>query len=98
MNLNSDQHALPIPRTADLMLEVPSPKRSMKNTDQDAKPSKPSLFQVMLSVMSAAIGVQRAEVRARDFQTDSPLPFIIAGIVFTLMFVGSLLLIVNWVI
>ena len=52
----------------------------------------------MLSVMSAAIGVQRAEARERDFQTDSPLPFIIAGIVFTIMFVSGLLLIVNWVI
>lgn len=70
----------------------------MKNTDRDSTPSKPSFFQVMLSVMSAAIGVQRAEVRERDFQTDSPLPFIIAGIVFTIMFVSGLLLIVNWVI
>ncbi|MGB1537163.1 MAG: DUF2970 domain-containing protein [Pseudomonadales bacterium] len=52
----------------------------------------------MLSVMSAAIGVQSAEVRARDFQTDSPLPFILAGIIFTVVFVGTLLVIVSWVI
>ena len=69
----------------------------MKDTNKD-EPSKPSFFQVMLSVMSAAIGVQRSETRARDFQTDSPLPFIIAGILFTMMFVSSLLLIVSWVI
>ena len=70
----------------------------MNIPERDAKTPKPSFFQIMLSVMSAAIGVQSAEVRARDFQTDSPLPFILAGIIFTVVFVGTLLVIISWVI
>lgn len=59
--------------------------------------TKPSLRQVIKAVFGAMIGVQSEQQRQQDFASGSPLPFIIAGVVFTLFFVLSLLLIVNWV-
>jgi hypothetical protein len=44
-----------------------------------------------MSVVSAAIGVQKSEIRRRDFQSTSPLPFIIAGLLFTVFFIASIL-------
>lgn len=58
---------------------------------------KPSLRQIIKAVFGAMIGVQSEQQRQQDFASGSPLPFIIAGVVFTLFFVLSLLLIVNWV-
>ena len=43
------------------------------------------------------IGVQSEQQRQQDFASSSPIPFIIAGIIFTLFFVLTLLLIVYWV-
>ena len=58
---------------------------------------RPSLLQIIKAVGGAMIGVQSEQQRQRDFSTGSPLPFIIAGIIFTLFFVLTLLLIVFWV-
>ncbi|MEH8016846.1 DUF2970 domain-containing protein [Rheinheimera muenzenbergensis] len=43
------------------------------------------------------VGVQSEKQRQQDFSASSPVPFIIAGIIFTLFFVLTLLLIVFWV-
>ena len=56
---------------------------------------QPSLIQLVLSVMTAAIGVQTKAGRERDFGTNSPLPFIFAGLLFTVAFVATLILVVN---
>lgn len=58
---------------------------------------RPSLLQIIKAVAGAMIGVQSEQQRQRDFSASSPLPFIIAGIIFTLFFVLTLLLIVFWV-
>ena len=58
---------------------------------------RPSLLQIIKAVCGAMIGVQSEQQRQRDFSASSPLPFIIAGIIFTLFFVLTLLLIVFWV-
>ena len=55
------------------------------------------MFQLVLSVMAAAIGVQTKAGRERDFRTNSPLPFILAGLLFTIAFVATLILVVNLV-
>ena len=60
------------------------------------KPSKealksPSFLQVMVSVFAAAFGVQKNESYERDFTTGSPLPFIVGGILFTTMFVLTII-------
>ncbi|MFT6433658.1 MAG: hypothetical protein ACJAVI_001700 [Candidatus Azotimanducaceae bacterium] len=55
---------------------------------KQAKP--PSFFQVMMSVFAAAFGVQKDENYERDFTTGSPLPYIVGGILFTVLFVLTL--------
>ena len=47
--------------------------------------------------MAAAIGVQTKAGRERDFRTNSPLPFIL-GLLFTIAFVATLILVVNLVV
>ncbi|QDF65807.1 DUF2970 domain-containing protein [Shewanella sp. SNU WT4] len=52
-------------------------------------------WQAMLSAAAAFLGVQSDKQRQADFAEHSPLPFIIAGIVLTLLLVIALLLIVQ---
>ena len=59
--------------------------------NNDPGPNKPTFFQILISVVSAAIGVQKSEILRRDFQSTSPLPFIIAGLLFTVFFIASIL-------
>ena len=59
---------------------------------------QPSFLQTLMSAMGAAISVQRSEVRARDFQSGSPLPFILAGLIVTVLFITILLSVVYWII
>ena len=59
--------------------------------NNDPGPNKPTFFQILMSVVSAAIGVQKSEILRRDFQSTSPLPFIIAGLLFTVFFIASIL-------
>lgn len=58
---------------------------------------KPKLTQVIKAVVGAMIGVQSERQRQQDFGSNSPLPYIVVGIVFTLLFVLSLILLVNLV-
>ena len=67
-----------------------------KQPNQDT--TRPTFFQILVSAIGAAIGVQRPDVRKRDFQSDSPLPFIIAGLIVTLIFICTLLTVVYLVI
>lgn len=59
--------------------------------------TKPGLRQILKAVFGAFIGVQSEQQRQQDFQTQSPLPYIIAGVVVTICFVVGLMLIVRWV-
>lgn len=47
---------------------------------------KPTLLQVVGSVLSAAFGVQSSKNQERDFKHGKARNFIIAGIVFTVIF------------
>jgi hypothetical protein len=58
---------------------------------------KPGLRQILKAVCGAFIGVQSEQQRQQDFQAQSPLPYIIAGVVLTLLFVLGLALIVRLV-
>ncbi len=60
--------------------------------------SKPlTLLQLLLSTLAAFFGVQTQQNRQRDFQSASPLPFIIMGIVLAILLVISLITLVNLV-
>jgi hypothetical protein len=52
---------------------------------------QPSIFQVIGSVISAAFGVQSAANRERDFTRGSAKPYILVGILFTVIFILTLL-------
>jgi len=59
--------------------------------DQPSTDNKPSFLQVMMSVLAAAIGVQSAKNRERDFSQSSPMPYIVGGLIFTVLFVLSII-------
>lgn len=62
-----------------------------------SSPTKPSFISVVLSVIAALFGVQTEQNRQRDFQHGKPALYIAIGVGFIVLFVLSLLLIVNWV-
>lgn len=68
---------------------------TQKNKPQ--KPKGPSVFSVMQSVAAGALGVQSSRRREEDFGSHSPLPYIIGGLLFTALFIGTLVLIVQTV-
>lgn len=57
---------------------------------------KPRLVQVIKAVLGAMAGVQSEQQRQQDFSANSPLPYIIVGVIFTLLFVTALLVVVSW--
>lgn len=56
----------------------------------DTENKRPTRLQVALSVIAAAFGVQSSRNRERDFSHGDPLTFIVAGLVFTALFVLTL--------
>ncbi|MBN9287721.1 MAG: hypothetical protein BGO43_02905 [Gammaproteobacteria bacterium 39-13] len=58
---------------------------------------KPTLSQVIMSVLAAMFGVQSDNVRRRDFTHGNPLAFIIVGIVLCILFVLMIYGVVSWV-
>jgi hypothetical protein len=56
-----------------------------------------SIWQIAASTVAAAFGVQSKANKDRDFQSGNPVHFIIAGIVFTALFVIALIVVVNLV-
>ncbi len=57
----------------------------------------PSLKQVLKAVAGALIGVQSEQQRQQDFNSSGPMPYIVVGIIVTVLFVLTLLLIVSTV-
>lgn len=55
-----------------------------------------SFWQVIKAVLAALIGVQSDKNRAVDFQSKSPLPFILVGVVIVLIFIVVLAVFVNY--
>ncbi len=62
---------------------------------QDKEKLKP--MQVVSSVFAAGLGVQSSKNRERDFKQGSFGVFIAAGIIFTLLFIGAVVGIVQMV-
>lgn len=59
--------------------------------------NKPSVLQIIGSVVSAAFGVQSSANRERDFSGGSAASYIIAGIIFTVLFILVIVGVVRWV-
>lgn len=58
--------------------------------------SKPNVLEVIKSVLAAAVGIQSNENRQKDFSQPGSLPvYIVAGVVFTVLFVVGLIFVVS---
>ncbi|ERP95245.1 hypothetical protein Q666_00665 [Marinobacter sp. ES-1] len=70
-----------------------------KNTkdNKGKKPGSPGVLKIIQSILAGALGVQSDRRRQEDFSSHSPVPYIIAGLLFTAAFVGGLILVVNLV-
>ena len=71
----------------------------MSNRNDADKPEQRPLtfWEVLGSTLAAAIGVQKKVNKERDFTRGNPLHFIIAGIIFTTVFVLAVVLVVKLV-
>jgi hypothetical protein len=72
-----------------------SAAESPNDAPSDRPGTGPGLLDVALSVMAAAIGIQTEANKQRDFSSGNPLAYIIAGLMFTVIFVLLLVGIVN---
>ena len=64
---------------------------------EDNSDRKPSFGQIVLSTLAAAIGVQSNKNRERDFKGGSIKAYVAAGLIFTALFVLTLVLVVKTV-
>ena len=60
--------------------------------------SKPTVTQVFKSVLAAFIGVQSEENRKKDFEHGSLSTYIIAGFIFTALFVVAIIFLVSTIV
>lgn len=68
-----------------------------KDNPDDKTPGKPGFLSIVRSTLAAAIGVQSSKNRERDFTQGSPLAFIAAGIIFTVLFILTVVTVVHLV-
>ena len=67
-------------------------------SEQDDDDNAPlTLWEMLQSVLAAAIGVQSGKNRSRDFRRGKPSHFIILGVSFTLVFVLAIFAVVKLV-
>lgn len=68
-----------------------------KDQQKGGPGTKPGFFSIVRSTLAAAIGVQSSKNRERDFAQGSPLPYIAAGIIFTVLFILTVVTVVHLV-
>jgi Protein of unknown function (DUF2970) len=69
-----------------------------KESDPKPDAQRPLTFwEVLGSTLAAAIGVQKKVNKERDFTRGNPVHFIIAGIIFTTIFVLAVVVVVKLV-
>ncbi|MGQ7274823.1 DUF2970 domain-containing protein [Marinobacter sp. V034] len=71
---------------------------SVPPVNDDTRKKKPGFLKIIQTVLAGALGVQSNRRREEDFSSNSPLPYIVAGIIFVLGFVVTIALVVQWVI
>ncbi|MAA71270.1 MAG: hypothetical protein CL679_06040 [Bermanella sp.] len=55
-------------------------------------------FTALLSVMAAAFGVQKRKNMQRDLQAPNPVVYVVAALVFVLLFIGAITAVVIMVV
>ncbi|GGC71979.1 DUF2970 domain-containing protein [Marinobacter halophilus] len=68
-----------------------------KDNKEKKQPGSPGVLKIMQTVFAGALGVQSEKRRQEDFAGHSPVPYIVAGLLFGAVFVGGLILVVNLV-
>ena len=61
------------------------------------RPQKPGFWQIVLSTIAAAFGVQSRKNLEQDFRHGNIYTYIVAGLVFTTLFVLTVILVVRMV-
>jgi len=74
-----------------------SDEEKEENKDEKSRPGNPGVLKIMQSIIAGAFGVQSDKRRQEDFSSHSPLPYIIAGLLFTIGFVVTLVIVVKLV-
>jgi hypothetical protein len=64
---------------------------------EEVRMSKLSIVDVIKSVLSAAAGVQSDKNRQKDFMQGSLPVYLMAGLIFTIVFVSAIILLVRMV-
>ncbi|AZT84005.1 DUF2970 domain-containing protein [Marinobacter sp. NP-4(2019)] len=67
------------------------------NKNEKPPSARPGVLKIMQSIVAGAFGVQSDKRRQEDFSSHSPLPYIIAGLLFTVGFVVTLVIVVKLV-
>ncbi len=62
---------------------------------QEPQKEKPRLKDIILSTVCAAFGVQSSKNRKRDFVGGNFKIYVISGIIFVVLFIGTVIVIVN---
>lgn len=58
---------------------------------------KLSIRQILSSTLAAAFGVQNSSALERDFSKGQPFQFIVAGILFVIVFIAVIFIIIHWI-
>jgi hypothetical protein len=70
-----------------------------ESEDRPAKPQpqsdQPGLKDVLRSVLSAAVGIQSSKNQERDFKHGKARVYIVAGIIYTVLFIATVFTIVT---
>lgn len=66
--------------------------------DSNNKPQNATLTQVFQSVLAALFGVQSDKNRRRDFNAANPKTYLIVGVIVTLLFILTVVTVVNIVV
>lgn len=77
------------------MTNSPDDQHDNDEDGQRDAPAPLSPWEIVTSTLAAALGVQSRRNRERDFSRGRALHFIIAGVVFTVLFVVGIVLVVN---
>lgn len=64
------------------MTDEQKPQAPAPEKQGEEKPEEITFLTVLGSVFSSWFGVQKEANRKRDFSTNNPMPFIVAGIIF----------------
>jgi hypothetical protein len=79
------------------MTDRPAKTELHDTARETRRKTKPGLGAVVLSTLAAAIGVQSRQNQERDFQAGNIYHYVVAGVVFTVIFVATITVIVQTV-